>query len=277
MGDVHLNNIFVVPSSLKSNDFQFFDNTRSFHHSNGLIATLQEDPINPNKDIMVLVPPIKSILLGFKESYNPFTETDRNHIKKEVEKYKEKLEALERYLNLPMTKNELACMPKGWFATEAMLNALKERILLIGKAIDDNRTTNLCDLTLASQPNLRFFAALIVAFSLPKLNRKLAEDYTQKELRQLQRFSLATLGAYNLNRMLSKCSNRGINVKTIKKLCDNPDNSFDDITRELIKLLKGIPGETRSRLLQINNWLFSQLSKGAKIDYKDISSKKIKK
>ena len=258
MMDAHDNNIRITPSG----QFQFYDNTRCFPHSNSLIWIIADDKIKA-------FPAIKSGFILLEATYEPFTVEERDFIKKEIIKYQGKMGALQFYLNHDFQRKELANLPAGWFRQDELLGALKERLTLLAAAIDDPKITNLRDLTLASQPNLRFFAALLIAGKAIRVKK----DLTQKELHKHQRNSLLLFGYKDLDSILNATVGCGINPKMVKSLCDDPNLSFDDITKEILKMKQGcieLYGPKYNMDKKDGETIYTALKTTVRVDFKDI-------
>lgn len=259
MFDAHHGNIMVTPSG----KIQFFDNTWNFPHSNSLIRYIYE--FQPR-----LYPSVRSGLMWLEESFEPLSQDEREYIKNEIRKYQGKMGALNCYLNHHLQTKEIEKLPPGWFNKAELLEALQERLTLLAKAIDDPRLINLRDLTLASQPNLRFLAALNAC-------PKTYEKYSSEKIRDHQKVMFHQMGIVDVQTNLIKMTSMGLSIDWLKTLCDDPNLSFDEVLGELIKKMQELVEREQDdyagdikRAQEEGTAILSQLNAQARLDLKDV-------
>lgn len=258
MYDAHGGNIIID----KDGKIKFYDNTRSLPPSNGVI----QYGINKR-----LISPFRSGLLDLPESYAPFTAEDRQMLKEEISGYKMKYEALKRFYASPATLQEIKKLPPGWMQTNDSLKAMQERIQLLEQGLTNPMITNLCELSLVSQPNLRFSAAM--SFLCKVINR-IPFDHipSSEELIKEQQKYLIYNGYDSIEACIDLCSQYQIDPLMIKQWTDDPSLTFSDILTKICMCKESI--DSVVAILHQNN-LVASLEKSAKPDFKDVSRKDI--
>lgn len=267
MSDAHLKNMIVTPDG----EIIFFDNTRSLHHSNGGILRLIHEPPDTKH---VLSPSLRSGLLYLNESFAPLTDDERTKIRKKLNDYQSKVTDLKKYYDdqkKMMTKDQALRRNPNEFNPDLVIPALEERLSLMLEAIDDPNVINLRDLSLASQPNMRFYAALAIIKHIDRSMIKNPADLMS--LRKLQTFQaepLALIGYDSINDLIEHCVRNKINPRKILDLCNDSNRSFDEITRAIIKLIQSPSSKWDKYTCVVEGQqILNDLSAQAKIDWKD--------
>lgn len=254
MFDAHPNNILVDDQG----NLKFFDNTRSMPNSNGLI----------NWSGLIL-PSYRSGLLALDGNYQSFTAEDRQLIQKELSNYQSKMEKMEKFLENKITQGRLGKLPKGWFNEHEALSAMKDRLKNMQAAFDNPNVKNLRDFVFATQPEFKFAAALTV---YNKLKTKWDKPDAEVSLTQ-QKECLVHVGQDTLTQLLLDAEFGKVNPEQIKKWCEDPHLSFDDVISNMLTEFKSHNEEEyfQSECQRLKKEICSK----AKIEVKDIDGRYI--
>lgn len=209
--DAHGGNILIDPNG----NIIFFDNASSMPHSNSCFlwggTTLKCS--------------FRSGLLNLPDTQTPLTAEDRQFIKAEIKKYKIKYQELKKFYENPVTRAKIRKLPAGWFETEQVLGAMHERIQRLEAATADSKITTLCDLALASQPNLRFHQAMTIIFYFA--------DNMPCQHSNIYLACMDNLGSNSIDTCIAECSSQGIDPLIVKQWCDDPNLSFDQVIEKI--------------------------------------------
>jgi hypothetical protein len=250
MFDAHGENIRVE----QDGTLKFFDNNRSLPSSNMTIKWGD-----------FLLHPYRSNLLKLTQSYEPFTNPERLKLKNAVQDFKLKFALVEKYFNQNDVKAFIATLPPGWFSTEDSLEALKERIYAMERAIEDPNVNNLRDLVISVYPTSKFYLSLEFLKYIRDKGLKNAEP---KEIDQLQKNSNSLLGFHSLSELLDTCLAAGINPKKILEFCQNQNLSFDLLLKNIWDLYRN--SSQYNHFLSEKIDVYNSFENEAKIDLKDI-------
>src|ERR1700722_8715623 len=145
MFDTHSENVMITDEK----KIKFFDNTRSFPNSNGLIDSGER-----------LISPFRTILLDLPLAHEPLSSEEKGQLRSQVNSMKEKVDDdFENFLN--KNKEQIEGLPHGWLDANGALNAMKERLDLMQKVLKkDIGNVTLMDLSLKSVPGYSFTFAL---------------------------------------------------------------------------------------------------------------------
>lgn len=247
--DAHSGNIIIDSEG----NIKFFDNASSMPHSNGCFLwggnTLKSS--------------FRCGLLTLMDTQMTLSPQDRQLIQAEVEKYKIKYQELKKFYENPSTKAKINKLPGGWFNTEQVLEAMQERIQRLEVAAANPKITKLCDLALASQPNLKFHQAMSIIFAFAdKLPRIFTHDYLKY---------MGELGYHSIDACIYKCSEIGIDPIVVKQWCEDPDLNFNLLIKKIVTYKERIDKEEARRHA---DELIQQLKSTALPDFKDTQVKK---
>lgn len=242
--DAHDKNILIDSEG----NIKFFDNTSTMPHSNGCILWGGQH----------LKSSFKLNLLSLPECHQAFTANQRKLIAIEVESYQAKYYALKEFYKNRATQSKIRKLPQGWFQPEKSLAAMQERIARLEAAVKEPNITTLCELSLASQPNLRFNILMSHLYSIiGKLPFKsLDVNYYLPYIDS----------AADIEGCVLKCCQYGYDPLIIKGWCDDPKLSFKD----LMKLLQTYPNRiSKEHAQHLGLRLIEQLKSAAHPDFKD--------
>lgn len=252
MFDAHNNNILVD----KEGNLKFFDNTRSMPSSNGVIQWGG-----------LLLPTFRSGLMSLDASYEDLTTEERQIIKEEVEKMQSNIANLEKFLNDPMKKKELSKLPLGWWNSEQSLLACKERINGLAKAINNENSRNLRDVILEANPDIKYFAALMVI-----VNKKNVPYQSDSEC---EKKSLSTLGFTPVDELVKNLVATGIDPEEVRSWCKDPSLSFSEIINKGVGQEKDWNPDKQSLRHLHAKQIISEYERKAAIDMKDVNRDEI--
>jgi hypothetical protein len=239
--DAKRDNILINPDG----KIKFFDNARSLPHSNGCTLCGKN-----------LWSSFRSGLIGLSESHVILTPEDRQLITTETESYKEKYNALKKFFENEFTLSKIKRLPEGTLCPRDVLHAMKERINLLEAGIDDPGIKTLCELSLASQPNLRFIVAISYFGATYSIDKNLTDF-------------LNVAGEEAIDSCIESCVKNGYDPRVIKDISDNPNLSFKEMM-ETINSLKPNNDPYENDIFEFNaKILIKELRKSAKIDNKE--------
>lgn len=237
---------------------KFFDNTRSLPNSNSVIQY----------GAFGLKPSYNSCLLKYEESYTPLDPVEITSISEEIEKIDKSMKKLEKFLNSPLAKKQIASLPPGWLSTQDALNAMKERIANIKTALQRREIKTLCDVVFAANPDYKFFAAMESVQDLegvPKGNLS---------FKGMKESGLKSTGSTSVDMLM-----RGspIDPGLIRKWCQDPALSFEQVIEKIIDERDALTAKTPEELEKIEEIralntkaLSEEFWKKAKLDLKDV-------
>lgn len=230
MFDAHERNMIVNPAR----DIIFFDNTCSMPSSNVALKRNGDDTLEC---------PYRSGLFQFDEYYETLDEPNRDCIKIEVDKYKNSINALEKYLRSPRKDYELSTLPKGWWNTNDSMEALRERVKNLSEAIEKPEVKNLRDLVFYVNPTFKCLSAVnLIHQSISEISshRTLSEELKKNILSR----------SHDIEASLKRLINHNIDPALVLTWCQDPSLTFDSI------LEKGC-----DEFLQRKNKSFSEVNK----------------
>lgn len=253
MFDAHQENLIID----ENGKIRFFDNTRSMPHSNGCI--LWRNTVQPT---------LRCGLLRLQECYNRFSDNERDKIFKQISTQLSKMDQLQAFLNNPDTKKMIQKMPKDWVNPTDVFDAMKERLTLMKQAIRNPKVTNLAELTLASQPDMKFIAVLQYMRD-PSITSYIGYNdfYTDDDLLLKQKTYLQVSGYDNYPACLERCVNKNVDPSLIKSWCDDPNLSLLDVTRKIYDCQERIPTSIANQNAKA---LYVTMKAKSKVDKKDI-------
>jgi len=200
-------------------------------------------------------------LLTLPETQAPLTPQDRQFVIAEIEKYKIKYNELKKFYESRASQSKIEKLPKAWFHTENILQAMKERIQRLETAANDPKIKTLCDLALTSQPNLRFHHAMSYLYEqLPYMPGQHSYGTYLN--------CMNNIGYNALDKCIYECSKSGIDPQLIKQLYEDPNLSFEEVIAKISTDTKIIPYRIA---LEYAHLIVQQLKSASLHDFKDYS------
>lgn len=254
MFDAHLNNIIVDDEGC-----HFFDNTRSMPHSNGYINWGDE-----------LISSYRSGLLNLPESFEPLQPEELSKIKDQLAACQKEFEHLKAFMTSEQSKKQFAKLPTGWMNPTLALNAMKERLDRMQKALDDNKVHCLRDLAFAATPEIKFMAILTLAIQAQ--GKPILTLRDKKMIQEKEQLILTLVGSYSLEKLTGACVKAKLDPQKLKDLCEDPNLSFEALMCKVSVYANEVDKtKTREELIASRNKILNDARKQAKLDLKDIS------
>jgi len=234
MWDAHPANIFIGPSPLDATDIaKFFDNARTFPHSNRVVAFGE-----------LLLLPYRFGLLGMEKAYEMLDKEHVQLLKNEFLDYKSRMDRLEVFFKSYHAQKIITNLPQGWFVLEDALKAIKERLSASLDFIDKHQDgLILRDLIFHVFPYAKF--AFILTFIS---NTTLHDDQmnTSGQYVDLQKQLGLELGGQPLDRLIRTCCGLAVNPRQVYELSQR-DRPFEEILKKAKDLYdRGVKIRARS-------------------------------
>lgn len=248
--DAHGANIIIDPCG----KIKFFDNTCALPHSNGCILWGGKK----------LRPAFRSALLTLKESHLHLSAFHRELIFEEIEKFEMTYLKLVDFFEHPLTQKKMMQLPDNWLYPEDSLQAMKERIKRLKDAMNNPYINTLCELSLASQPNLRFF--VVLSF----LDRGKGKTIFYLE-------DMEEIGIESIQTCILTCISLNFDLQAIKTKCDDLTIPFVDLMKHFSMYASKQPSILYNGILDLfeknveyEKTLLNELFEDSKDDFKDI-------
>lgn len=252
LNDLHGLNVLVYQQT-GQNQLKFFDNARCLPHSNEAIQKGD-----------VLLTTYRSALLEFDASYEELTPNERAEIKEMLLNCKSKLEQIEKRIR--QATHELPERMKEWLKPSEAIPALRERIELMIKAVDDPKNRTLQQMIMAINPIYRFTTLLEQIIRVVSKG-KIPDKQTLKEEANIT-------GRKTLTELIDEVVELGVNAQDIWKICMNNQLSFDEMLVQVRKLyneqIRNQTGNTYVENKDKADALKKSLNEKAKEDLKEV-------
>lgn len=263
MFDAHSKNIIID----KSGNLVFFDNTRSMPNSNGVIKWNDK-----------LISSYRSGLTVLPGSDQPLTTEDRNLLKQELSRYESKAAHLEAYLDSKTGARLLNALPPGWFEKDTALSAMQERIENLQTALDNPKVNTLNDLTMAANPDFKFFAALQFVKIASSSEGLIRIAGVAPELVQANKQAALNLaGRQSLLDLMESALKNYVDPGKVMAWCRDPELTFDDvltnISHEIFDKKMGLSDEEQQAAVDNGDKIYEEMEDKAFLDNKDINRK----
>lgn len=244
MFDAHSSNVFVT----NEGKIKFFDNARSLPNSNEFIDRGRN-----------MAMPYCCCLLELPTARTKLTLDEISKLKGSVKKYKNKMSELEKYLHSKEVQAQLRKLPVGWMDLDSSLNAMKERVSLMEKALEGNSVHTIEDLVCQSSPSYKF------AFALTYLELLYIPIKRLESIHKYVKF----ISIKNINEKSKKI---GINLNTIKTW--SHDCTLEELTKKVTDYYNHVESapptnQERAMLNRENDEIEQQIFSNAVVDYKD--------
>lgn len=249
MWDAHDTNLIISGDR----NVKFFDNTRSMPPSNEVIKLSWG----------VIIPACRNELLELRSNEIPFDASTREKIKAKIEEYKKCADQLCQFLELEVTQKSLDALPPGWVDKKAMLDAFKERVERLEKAINDPEVKNLRDLNFAVFPENKFFALLT---AVGQISSSILQG-KPLDAKEICRKSASEVGQYTVRELMVTMTAYQFNVGFLKKMCTQ--FSYEDLVNYIIKHPQDFLASSQSEADTIAWQMEQDYARKAKNDFKD--------
>jgi hypothetical protein len=231
MYDLHGCN-FIIDSD---NKIHFFDNSRSFPHSNGFIQRGN-----------FLVSSYRSALLEDPKCAEELLQEDLELINKTVEEWSRRLPHLTKYLKSDYVQKLIQKLPPNWLNVDDAVAAMVERITSIQTAMATTPPQTIVDLVVCANPGYKF------AYALELAHQKITTGTAQWVHNQV--------GFNTIDFLVNLITGRGYSVNTLRSIANNPNYSWSEMCHAIEEEIKKGPK---------NNDLLTELYRSAKLDRKD--------
>ncbi len=241
MSDAHEKNIFVT----NEGKIKFFDNTRSLPNGNGYI----------DFGGGTICSAYRCALLDQLESSLPLDSIEIKNLRKDVAVAQKNLSKLWAFLNTPQTKAMLSKLPPGWMDVKGSFEAMRERVDLLDEALKKGKIKTAQDMVEQACPGYKFACAV-----------------SRLHLSLIGHIITSGIHSYvggSMPEMLDKLIALGVDLKLVKRWCDNPALSLAELdcklkSIDLDDLMQLAPNQ--EKLVKVKE----DLLKSAVVNYKDL-------
>jgi hypothetical protein len=223
MWDAHFANIFVDGEG----NIKYFDNTRSLPNSNGLIDRVSKT-----------ISAYRSALLDLPESYSTFTAEERGQLKALVCELEKRYDDFEAYMYSEGVQKRIKSLPQNWLDLDKALEAMEERIAFMKCALEDDNVNNLVELTLRAVPGYKLSMALEVLHFFIQNKLSAHEPIDKIAERALGQYLHTHIGSTDLETLLRKIADQGIDLKKITSFCKIDNLSYLDLINHCCEVYK---------------------------------------
>lgn len=226
MFDAHCNNIMITPDG----GIVFFDVTRSFPHSNGVIKH--------GTDLMISY---RCGLIEMNECYQEMSPEDKKYLRDVIDELKHRVPAFIKYLQLPEVKEGLGKLTPGWFHHHNAVSALRRRIRKLERAAYHEKFVTLADLPCLALREFSFFGILGIIDRI--FHKEIAIPTTSdfQELNYFHQKAMENILFMRPRSAIKRLSCMGINPYLLRKFCNSKNNSFRELPEFILKSLQHQP------------------------------------